>query len=54
MIKEIREDMENSIDDIFFEDPPTPKEFKKILTKLETEIEKVNKIPLEKRTFIKW
>jgi hypothetical protein len=47
-------DIEEIIMEIFFEDPPTKKEFKKILDEILSNIENVRKIPAEKRKFDLW
>jgi hypothetical protein len=40
--------------DIFFDDPPNRKDFKKILDKLLSNIDKVREIPMEQRKFDLW
>jgi len=47
-------DLEEVIMDIFFDNPPSKKDFKKILDKLLINIENVRKIPIEKRKFDLW
>ena len=56
MIKEwlTESDIEEAIMDIFYDNPPNKKEFKKILDKLLTNIENVRKIPIEQRKFDLW
>jgi len=40
--------------DIFFDDTPRKQDFKKVLDKILTNIEKVRKIPIEQRKFDLW
>jgi len=47
-------DLEEVIMDIFFEDAPRKEDFKKVLDKILTNIEKVRKIPVEQRKFDLW
>lgn len=47
-------DLEEAIIDIFFDNPPSKKEFKKILDKILANIENVRKIPTENRKFDLW
>jgi lipopolysaccharide assembly outer membrane protein LptD (OstA) len=47
-------DLEEVIDDIFFDDLPTKKGFEKILLKIVKNIENVRKIPMEQRKFDLW
>ena len=47
-------DLEEVIMDVFFDDLPSKHNFKRILDKILTNIEKVRKIPLEKRKFDLW
>ena len=47
-------DLEEVIIDIFFDDPPGKQDFKKTLDKIMTNIEKVRKIPIERRKFDLW
>ncbi len=47
-------DLEEIIMDIFFDNPPSKKDFKKILDKLLINIENVRKTPIEKRKFDLW
>ena len=56
MIKEwlIEWDLEEAIMEIFFDNPPSKKDFKKILDKLLINIENVRKTPMEKRKFDLW
>lgn len=56
MIKEWQTewDLEEAIIDIFFDNPPSKKEFKKILETILTNIENVRKIPTENRKFDLW
>lgn len=50
LIKEWREDIQESIDYIFADVIPNEDEFEKVLTELEANITKVKKIPAAKRT----
>ncbi len=52
MISDFKQDIEESIEEIFSEDIPTKKEFKKILDEIKAAIEKVEEIPIEKRSFL--
>jgi len=47
-------DLDEAIMDIFFDNPPSKKEFKKILDKILTNIENVRKIPTKYRKFDLW
>jgi len=47
-------DLEEAIMEIFFGNPPSKKDFKKILDKLLINIENVKKTPIEKRKFDLW
>jgi len=47
-------DLEEVIMDIFFDDTPRKQDFKKVLDKILTNIEKVRKIPIEQRKFDIW
>ncbi len=47
-------DLEEAIMEIFFDNPPSKKDFKKILNKLLINIKNVRKIPVEKRKFDLW
>lgn len=47
-------DLEEVIMDIFFDDTPRKQDFKKVLDKILTNIEKVRKIPIEQRKFNLW
>lgn len=47
-------DLEEAIMDIFFDNPPSKKDFKKILDSLLINIENVRKTPIEKRKFDLW
>lgn len=47
-------DLEDVMMDIFFDDPPGKKEFKKVLENILTNIEKVRKIPIERRKYDLW
>ena len=47
-------DLEEVIMDIFFDDPPSKKEFKKTLERILINIENVRKIPMEQRKFDLW
>lgn len=47
-------DLEEAIMDIFFDTPPSKKEFKKILKKILSNIKKVRKTPTEQRKFDLW
>jgi hypothetical protein len=47
-------DLEEVIMDIFFDNPPSKKDFKKILDRLLINIENVRKTPIEKRKFDLW
>ena len=52
LIIEWKGDLENSINEIFFDTKkPSPSSFEKILVKIQTQIEKVISIPIEKRKF---
>jgi len=53
-IKEVKEDLECAIDEIFFDNPLTIKQLEKALKEIESELEEVKQIPIEKRTFIDW
>ena len=45
------EDIDYLMFNIFFEDPPKEKDFKKTLLNILNNINKVRQIPIEKRTF---
>ncbi len=47
-------DLEDLIMDIFFDDTPRKQDFKKVLDKILTNIEKVRKTPIENRKFDLW
>ena len=47
-------DLEEAIMEIFFDNTPSKKEFKKILDKILINIENVRKIPMEQRKFDLW
>ena len=47
-------DLEEVIMDIFFDDTPRKQDFKKVLDKILTNIEKVRNIPIEQRKFDLW
>jgi len=47
-------DLDEVIMDIFYDNPPNIKEFKKILEKVLSNIERVRKIPIEQRKFDLW
>lgn len=47
-------DLDEAIADIFFENPPNKKEFRKILDKILQNIESVRKIPIGNRKFELW
>ena len=47
-------DLEEVIIDIFFDNAPRKQDFKKVLDKILTNIEKVRKIPIEQRKFDLW
>jgi len=47
-------DLKEVIMDIFFDDTPRKQDFKKVLDKILTNIEKVRKIPIEQRKFDIW
>jgi hypothetical protein len=47
-------DLEEAIRDIFFEDPPDKKAFKKILDQILINIGNTRKIPMKKRKFDNW
>lgn len=47
-------DLEEVIIDIFFDDLPSKKDFKKILNEILKNIENVKEIPIEKRKFDLW
>jgi len=47
-------DLEEVIMDVFFDDTPRKQDFKKVLEKILTNIEKVRKIPAEQRKFDLW
>lgn len=47
-------DLEEVIIDIFFDDLPSKKDFKKILNEILKNIENVKEIPIEKRKFDIW
>lgn len=47
-------DLEEDIMKIFFDNPPSKKDFRKILDKLLINIENVRKTPIEKRKFDLW
>jgi hypothetical protein len=52
LIKEWGEDLEDSIEEIFFDvQHPTKQGFKKVLNEISNNISKVLEIPLEERTF---
>lgn len=44
-------DLQTSLEEIFFDNPPTLTDFKGILLKINKNIDKVFKIPIEKRNF---
>jgi hypothetical protein len=56
LIKEWLEEWEldEVIEDVFCDDPPSEKKFKEILDKLLSNIEQVRKTPIDKRTFEIW
>ncbi|MGB4204425.1 MAG: hypothetical protein WBJ84_02265 [Bacteroidales bacterium] len=47
-------ELEEVMMEIFFDDPPRKQDFKKVLGKILTNIEKVRKIPIEQRKFDLW
>lgn len=47
-------DLEELIMDIFYDDTPCKKDFKKILDKILSNIDNVRKIPIEQRKFDLW
>lgn len=47
-------DLEEVIMDVFFDDQPSKRDFKKTLDKILTNIDKVRKIPIEQRKFDLW
>jgi hypothetical protein len=52
LVKEWGDDMEDSIEEIFFDvEHPTKQEFKKVLLEISNNISKVLEIPLEEKTF---
>ncbi len=52
LIKEWSEDVEDSIEEIFFDvEHPTEQEFKKVLLEIKNNIRKVLEIPLKERTY---
>ncbi len=51
LIEVFQEDFENSIQDVFFERPPSKKSFIKVLQKIMVSVEKVKQIPIEKRHY---
>jgi len=52
LIKEWKSNLENSIDDIFFDTVrPKPMVFKALLSTIQDKIENVKNIPLDKRNF---
>jgi hypothetical protein len=52
LIKEWSEDIEDSIEEIFFDvKHPTEQEFKKVLLEIKNNISKVLEIPLKERTY---
>ena len=54
LLREINDNLDYAIDEIFFEDPLTKNQLIKALKKIESEIEKVKQIPISKRTFNDW
>ncbi|MEI8203245.1 MAG: hypothetical protein WCH34_09555 [Bacteroidota bacterium] len=46
--------MEDVMEDIFYDDVPDEKEFRAVLDKIVSNIKKVKKIPIAKRTFEPW
>jgi hypothetical protein len=52
LIKEWSDDVEDSIEEIFFDvEHPTEQEFKKVLLDIKNDISKVLEIPLKERTY---
>jgi hypothetical protein len=51
LIKELKELKVGDLDDIFFDKPSNIKSFKKILAKIESNIDTIKKTPLNKRHF---
>ena len=47
-------DLEEAIMDVFYDNPPSKKNFKKVLDKIMTNIDDVRKIPMELRKFDLW
>ena len=51
LIKEFLSGLQESIDEIFFDKPPSTTAFKKVLEKILENISEVEKIPFDKREF---
>ena len=54
MIKDWESDIKKAIDEIFYENTPEIDKFQSILKQLKKIIKKVQKIPIDKRTFEEW
>jgi hypothetical protein len=53
-IKECESNIEEAIDEIFYENIPEINKFKSALKEIKKIIKKVQKIPIEKRTYEEW
>jgi hypothetical protein len=54
LIKEFESDIEEAIDEIFYENIPEKSKFKSALKEIKKSIKDVRKIPIDKRKYIEW
>ena len=54
LIKECESDIEEAIDEIFYENIPEKSKFKLALREIKKSIKEVQKIPIDKRKYIEW
>jgi len=54
LIKECESDIEEAMDEIFYENIPEKSKFKSALKEIKKSIKEVQKIPLEKRIYEEW
>ena len=54
LIKEFESDIEEAMEEIFYENIPEKSKFKSALKEMKKSIKVVQKIPIEKRTYEEW
>ncbi len=54
LINEYESDIEDAMEEIFYENIPEKSKFKSALKELKKSIKEMHKIPLEKRTYEEW